>query len=56
LANPITPASDAGSPIRGILPAPRILNSPLIRTNIYPGLFSHLGRDANACMTHTSEV
>uniref|UniRef100_A0A5K3FG62 Uncharacterized protein n=1 Tax=Mesocestoides corti TaxID=53468 RepID=A0A5K3FG62_MESCO len=37
-------------------PAARILNSPLIHTDIYPGLSSRLCLDVSACMTHTPEV
>uniref|UniRef100_A0A5K3G6G9 Uncharacterized protein n=1 Tax=Mesocestoides corti TaxID=53468 RepID=A0A5K3G6G9_MESCO len=37
-------------------PSPRILNSPLIRTNICLESSSRLGLDVGACMTHTSEV
>uniref|UniRef100_A0A5K3FMS2 Uncharacterized protein n=1 Tax=Mesocestoides corti TaxID=53468 RepID=A0A5K3FMS2_MESCO len=37
-------------------PAARILNSPFISTNIYLGVPPHLGLDASACMTHTSEA
>uniref|UniRef100_A0A5K3FIQ2 Transposase n=1 Tax=Mesocestoides corti TaxID=53468 RepID=A0A5K3FIQ2_MESCO len=36
--------------------ATRILNSPLIRRRIYPGLSSHLGFDVRPSMTHASEV
>uniref|UniRef100_A0A5K3EX59 Transposase n=1 Tax=Mesocestoides corti TaxID=53468 RepID=A0A5K3EX59_MESCO len=39
-----------------MLPAPRILNSPRISTNIDPELSSHLGLDVSARMTHTRGV
>uniref|UniRef100_A0A5K3EZQ6 Uncharacterized protein n=1 Tax=Mesocestoides corti TaxID=53468 RepID=A0A5K3EZQ6_MESCO len=54
--NPVAPPPTQGSPFRSMSPAARILNSPLICTNIYLGVSPHLGLDVNACMTHTSEV
>uniref|UniRef100_A0A5K3EPE0 Secreted protein n=1 Tax=Mesocestoides corti TaxID=53468 RepID=A0A5K3EPE0_MESCO len=45
-----------GSPCRSTLPVARILNSSLIRTNIYLGFSSNLGPDVSASMTHASEA
>uniref|UniRef100_A0A5K3FW54 Ovule protein n=1 Tax=Mesocestoides corti TaxID=53468 RepID=A0A5K3FW54_MESCO len=57
--------ADSHSPIRflqlptqgphfhSMSPAARILNSPLIGTNIYPKLSSHLGLDFGSSLTHT---
>uniref|UniRef100_A0A5K3FWR9 Ovule protein n=1 Tax=Mesocestoides corti TaxID=53468 RepID=A0A5K3FWR9_MESCO len=36
-------------------PVARILNPPLISTNIYLGLSSHLGLDVNSCDTNVVE-
>uniref|UniRef100_A0A5K3F693 Reverse transcriptase domain-containing protein n=1 Tax=Mesocestoides corti TaxID=53468 RepID=A0A5K3F693_MESCO len=45
-----------GSPFLSVSIASRILNSPLIRLDIYLRLLSQLGLDVSACMTHTSKV
>uniref|UniRef100_A0A5K3F9S3 Ovule protein n=1 Tax=Mesocestoides corti TaxID=53468 RepID=A0A5K3F9S3_MESCO len=39
-----------------MLPAARILNSPLIHTNFYPGSSLHPGFDVSSSMTHESET
>uniref|UniRef100_A0A5K3FTB0 Uncharacterized protein n=1 Tax=Mesocestoides corti TaxID=53468 RepID=A0A5K3FTB0_MESCO len=57
LVNPITPASDTGSLFSqhgASLADPQL---PLIRTNVYPGLSSHLGINTHATPTWwSSEV
>uniref|UniRef100_A0A5K3F4C0 6-hydroxymethyl-7,8-dihydropterin pyrophosphokinase n=1 Tax=Mesocestoides corti TaxID=53468 RepID=A0A5K3F4C0_MESCO len=37
-------------------PAARILNSPLIHTNIYLGLSSNLGPDVSACINTHAQI
>uniref|UniRef100_A0A5K3EY98 Uncharacterized protein n=1 Tax=Mesocestoides corti TaxID=53468 RepID=A0A5K3EY98_MESCO len=45
-----------GFPFHSLSPAARILNSPLIRTNIYPELSSHPCLDVSTSINHASEV
>uniref|UniRef100_A0A5K3FYN2 Secreted protein n=1 Tax=Mesocestoides corti TaxID=53468 RepID=A0A5K3FYN2_MESCO len=54
--NSVAQSPTQGSPFRSLSTAARILNSPLIHTDSYRGLSSHLGLDVSTCMTRTAEV
>uniref|UniRef100_A0A5K3ETP9 Lysosomal trafficking regulator lyst n=1 Tax=Mesocestoides corti TaxID=53468 RepID=A0A5K3ETP9_MESCO len=56
LANPVTPASDTGSPFLQHVVSRADPQFSLILTNIYSELSSHLGLDVTSSMTYTSKL